>query len=132
YGDGRAHGSPPDGEEAWEAVVDEIKLRSADLELGCDRVGARAQDGILGEREWSRAEHPEEGTVPVRVHAGCRQQRAEGEQERGRRAPYEPPGTRERARENGHEGGSLQDVQRDRSRHGLRVSGVVLDEPARG
>ena len=92
-------GPAPDGEEAREAVVDEVELRRANAELRGDLVGARAQHGILRERERSRAEHAEQRAISVPVHGRRGEQRAEREQECRRDSADQPAQTAERRRE---------------------------------
>ena len=52
-----------------------------DAELRREAVGRRAEQGVLGERERSRAEHPEERPVAHCVRGARGEQRAEREQE---------------------------------------------------
>ena len=126
-----ARGPAPDGEEAREAVVDEVELRRAYAELRGDLIGAGAEHGILGEGERAGAEHSEKRAISVPVHGRRGEQRAEREQECRSDSSDEPAQTAERCREDRDESQCLQEVQRDSTRHALRLSGVVLDEPAR-
>src|SRR5262245_37938777 len=77
----RARRTAADREETGEPVVDQVEGRRSDPQLRGDLVRTRAQDGILGERERARSEHPEECPIPVPVYRGRREQRAEREEE---------------------------------------------------
>ena len=94
---------------------------------------AGAEDGILGERERPRAEHPEERAVAVPVDAGRGEERAEREEERGRQPADQPAEAAEDAREHGDEEPRLRQIQRDRvaPRRLRLLAGVVLGEAAR-
>ena len=71
---------------AGESRRDEVQLRRADSELAATLSAVERSEGILGERERTRPEHPEQGAVAVAVDAGRREQRAEPEEQRRRRA----------------------------------------------
>ena len=126
----RARRPTTDREKSRKPVVDEIELWWSDSELRCDPVRARAEHRVFRECERPCPEHPEESAVSVPVDARRCQERAEREEQARRHPTDQPADATERGGKQCYECGCLREVQRDGSRHDLRLSGVVLDEPA--